>query len=154
MEMAIHLNTTFANHGLVAHAFIDVNNAMNRSGYEINNSLLDFYLYLVNQEKLPFLTCDGLHVYDGNFRQIDFVERKIAVDNAFAPVQEIIEEIKMLGLPKPMVICGGTPAFTSHALRESVFCSPGTCVISDWGYGESLKEQDTKRDLDRIKKAY
>lgn len=140
-EMVTHLNNTFAKYGLVAHTFIDINNAMNRSGYEVNNSLLDFYTSL-NQEKFPFLSCDGLHIYDGNFRQTDFEERKQAIDDAFVPVQEIIEKIENLGLPRPLVICGGTPAFTSHALRIGVFCSPGTCLISDWGYGESLSEQN------------
>jgi D-serine deaminase-like pyridoxal phosphate-dependent protein len=142
IEAAVQLNAVFSTYGFVAHIFIDINNAMNRSGYEPNDSLLDFYKLLVIQKRFPNLQCDGLHVYDGNFRQSHFAERKQAIDEAFVPIQKMIEKIENVGLPKPMVICGGTPAFTVHALREGVHCSPGTCVISDWGYSESLPEQN------------
>ncbi|TAH19384.1 MAG: D-TA family PLP-dependent enzyme [Cytophagales bacterium] len=142
VEMAAHLNLIFAKHKLIAHVFIDVNNAMNRSGHEVNDSLIDFYTLLANRDRFPSLVCNGLHAYDGNFRQTDFLERKKAIDEAFLPVQKVIEKIAQLGFPKPMIICGGTPAFTTHALRNEVYCSPGTCLVSDWGYGESLPEQN------------
>jgi len=136
---AIH--TTFAKKNSLAHVFIDVNNAMDRSGLAVDEELLDFYRDLVSSEKYPQLICEGLHVYDGNFRQSNFEERKNAIDRAFEPVNQIIEKIQAMDLPKPMVVCGGTPAFTVHALREQVYCSPGTCLISDWGYSDALPEQ-------------
>ena len=141
-EVAQELNDTFAKHGLTAHIFIDVNNAMNRSGLEVENGLLDFYKTLAQRTRFPALHCEGLHIYDGNFRQTDFQNRKEAIDTAFAPIYQVLKDIKNTNLPVPMLVCGGTPAFTVHAQREQVFCSPGTCLISDWGYGETLTEQN------------
>ena len=140
-EVANELNRAFASSGLVANVFIDVNNAMNRSGLEVDNELFNFYETLAKQEQYPNVHCKGLHIYDGNFRQPDFEARKQAIDTAFEPVDKLLERIKNASLPVPMLVCGGTPAFTTHALRTQAYCSPGTCLISDWGYGESLTEQ-------------
>jgi D-serine deaminase-like pyridoxal phosphate-dependent protein len=140
-EMAAHLNAVFGAAGLVAHVLVDVNNAMDRSGHPLDAALLPFYQSLHNRAAYPHLHCLGLHVYDGNFRQPDIAERKAAIDMAFAPVDTLVEQIRAAGLPAPLVVCGGTPAFTVHAGRAGVVCSPGTCLLSDWGYGDSLPEQ-------------
>jgi 3-hydroxy-D-aspartate aldolase len=135
------LQKAFSGTELQAHVFVDVNNAMDRSGHLVNSSLFDFYEVLSKEQGL---ICLGLHVYDGNFRDQDFRERKTKSDTAFAPVKELIDQIKEAGLPAPMVVVGGTPSFTVHAQREGVFCSPGTCLIWDWGYDATLPEQDFK----------
>jgi D-serine deaminase-like pyridoxal phosphate-dependent protein len=139
--VAEEINTIFAKENSFTYVFIDVNNAMDRSGVEVNEELLAFYQDLVSSKKYPHLICEGLHVYDGNFRQSNFEERKNEIDKAFEPVNQIIGKIQAMGLSIPMVVCGGTPAFTVHALRKQVYCSPGTCLISDWGYSDSLPEQ-------------
>jgi 3-hydroxy-D-aspartate aldolase len=140
-EMAAHLNAVFGAAGLEAQVLVDVNNAMDRSGHPLNDQLLPFYQSLHDQVTYPHLRCLGLHVYDGNFRQPGFAERKAAIDAAFAPLVTLIGQIAMAGLPAPQVVCGGTPAFTTHAGRAGVVCSPGTCLLADWGYGEGLPEQ-------------
>jgi len=140
-EMAAHLDQTLAQHQLTAQVFVDVNNAMDRSGHPVDPALFAFYQSLADRAAYPHLHCAGLHVYDGNFRQSDFTERKRAIDAAFDPVETLVDQIVAAGLPQPMVVCGGTPAFTAHAQRKGVHCSPGTCLLSDWGYGESLPEQ-------------
>ncbi len=139
-EMAIHLSEVFGNYGITTSVFIDVNNGMNRTGHAVNTALFDLYQNLVTAQ-YPHVMCEGIHVYDGNLRQVDFEERKQAVNAAFEPVETWLEKVKAAGLPAPMVVCGGTPTFTSHALHAGVLCSPGTCLISDWGYGHSLPEQ-------------
>jgi len=140
-EIAAHLNAVCEASQTTLSVVVDVNNGMNRSGHLINDALLDFYQTLHWQTRYPRLVCEGLHIYDGNLRQPDFAERRQAVENAFAPVAHLLQQLRAAGVPDPMVICGGTPSFTSHALRNQVYCSPGTCLISDWGYGESLSEQ-------------
>ncbi|MFN7116969.1 MAG: D-TA family PLP-dependent enzyme [Saprospiraceae bacterium] len=124
---------------LVADIFIDVNNGMNRSGHPVNAALLELYQFIHQQ---PNLHLHGLHVYDGHLRDANFNERKAKIDTGFTSVNDFITKIKELGLPEPIIIAGGTPAFTTHALRAEVFCSPGTCVLWDWGYGDQLQEQD------------
>jgi len=39
------------------------------------------------------------------------------------------------------IIAGGTPTFTVHALNKEVDCSPGTCLLWDYGYDQLLAEQ-------------
>lgn len=137
-EMAQQTNAIFEQNNLLAAVYIDINNGMNRSGHELNSSLLDFY---VSVSKLKNIDLLGLHVYDGHLRDTDFGIRKQKIDSGFGTVGELVEQIINVGLPKPQIIAGGTPAFTTHALRESVYCSPGTCVLWDWGYGDVLTEQ-------------
>ncbi|MDZ7934292.1 MAG: D-TA family PLP-dependent enzyme [Emticicia sp.] len=137
-EIADAHNELFAQNNLISDVFLDVNNGMNRSGHELDDQILDLYKKLDNSSHLKI---HGLHVYDGHLRASDFNERKKECDAGFVDVKHFLEAIEVAGLPKPIVIAGGTPAFTSHALREETFCSPGTCVLWDWGYGDKLTEQ-------------
>jgi 3-hydroxy-D-aspartate aldolase len=138
-EIAEAHNEIFAQNKLVSDVFLDVNNGMNRSGHELNDQILDLYRKLSNSSHLKI---HGLHVYDGHLRASDFEERKTECDAGFVDVKHFLEAIEAAGFTKPIVIAGGTPAFTSHALREETFCSPGTCVLWDWGYGDKLTEQN------------
>lgn len=131
-------NEAFGASGLVAHVFLDVNNGMDRSGHPLDDKILELYRYLSTQ---AYIKLHGLHVYDGHLRASDFEARKHEIDEGFVDVKHLLETIEEERLPKPMVIAGGTPAFTSHALRAETYCSPGTCVLWDWGYGDKLAEQ-------------
>ncbi len=137
-ENALLHNEIFEKHNLIAHIFIDVDNGMNRSGHPVNEALFELYQFINKQSNLQL---HGLHVYDGHLRDANFEERKEKIDNGFESVNDFIKKIENVGLSKPMIIAGGTPAFTSHAGRAEVYCSPGTCVLWDWGYGDQLKEQ-------------
>ena len=138
IENADAHNKVFAENNLISDVFLDINNGMDRSGHELDDKILNLYKYLNNQSNLKL---HGLHVYDGHLRATDFEERKNQIDAGFVDVKHFLEAIEAANLPKPMVIAGGTPAFTAHALREATFCSPGTCVLWDWGYGDKLPEQ-------------
>ncbi len=118
--------------------FIDINNGMNRSGHPVNEDLYFLYKKIA---LLPYLDLQGLHVYDGHIRDADFAERKQHSDADFAPVEMLRNRLIADGSPAPMIIAGGTPTFNVHALREGVFCSPGTCPLWDWGYGDRFLDQ-------------
>jgi D-serine deaminase-like pyridoxal phosphate-dependent protein len=112
--------------------FVDVNNGMNRTGVEIPA----LPALIARVTSLPALTLKGLHIYDGHLRNPDFAARKQEVDAAYDAVfREFTPE------PGWMIIAGGTPSFPVHAQREGVYCSPGTCLLWDWGYGSGLPEQ-------------
>lgn len=128
----------FQSKGLTSNVFLDVNNGMDRSGHPLDDTILGLYHYL---HALSHLRCHGLHVYDGHLRTSDFETRKQEINAGFIDIQDFIEAIVKAGLPNPLVIAGGTPSFTSHALRNETYCSPGTCVLWDWGYGDKLPEQ-------------
>jgi len=137
-EVADEHHNVFKKYDLVSDVFLDVNNGMDRSGHPLDNAILDLYKHL---HRLANVCCAGLHVYDGHLRTSDFEVRKNEVDAEFVDVQHFIEAISEANLPQPIVIAGGTPTFTSHALRSETYCSPGTCVFWDWGYGGKLPEQ-------------
>jgi D-serine deaminase-like pyridoxal phosphate-dependent protein len=117
---------------------IDVNNGMDRSGHPVNEELLPLYTEVA---LLPTLHLLGLHVYDGHIRNEDFAERKAVSDAAFLAIELLREQIRESILPDPMIIAGGSPTFTVHAQRDGVYCSPGTCLLWDWGYGDRLLDQ-------------
>ncbi|RYU96367.1 D-TA family PLP-dependent enzyme [Emticicia agri] len=138
LDVAREHNQVFGANGLVSHVFLDVNSGMDRSGHPLDENIMDLYRYLSSQADIKL---HGLHVYDGHIRAVDFEERKHEIDEGFVDVKHFLETIEAQGFRKPMVIAGGTPAFTSHALRSEIYCSPGTCVLWDWGYGDKLNEQ-------------
>lgn len=132
------LNSLFSRQGITAAVFIDVDNGMHRTGFPAEHPLVDFYREV---SSLPFIHCRGFHVYDGHIHEKDFNRRKAACESAFAPVAAAVRSMVAAGLPKPEVIAGGTPTFPFHAQNPDVYCSPGTPVLWDRGYGDLLEEQ-------------
>lgn len=139
LDSAKLLNGLFAKENLVAKVYIDVDAGMHRTGIEPGEKLFQLYLDI---EKLPNVKCLGFHIYDGHIRDEDFSTRKQKVEEAFKPVNEIVKKITKAGFPKPRIIAGGTPTFTVHALQKEETCSPGTCLLWDYGYDALLQEQD------------
>ncbi|WP_031527870.1 D-TA family PLP-dependent enzyme [Dyadobacter crusticola] len=137
-KSASQLNEAALDRGLKASVFIDVNNGMNRSGHPIDGTLLSLYRYLASMSHLEM---SGLHVYDGHIRNPEFSERKIAADTAFNQVLPLIDLVKNDIGRDPMIIAGGSPSLTVHAMRENVYLSPGTNVLWDWGYGDRFDGQ-------------
>lgn len=130
-------NEALAN-DIVISVFLDVNNGMNRSGLPIDDQALIFYQSLF---RTSAIVCKGLHVYDGHLRQPDIDERKDSIVEDFKTVDNLINEIEQSGLPRPIVIAGGSPAFSVHNQFTDRLVSPGTTVFWDWGYAEKCKEQ-------------
>ncbi len=120
--------------------YIDINSGMNRSGIKFGTGLDHLLEKLPQYSSIEFL---GLHVYDGHFREKDFQLRKEHVENEIKPVSLLFDTLRQDN-PKLQMICGGTPAFTSHLSNPNRICSPGTCVFWDWGYSEKLTEQEFK----------
>jgi D-serine deaminase-like pyridoxal phosphate-dependent protein len=137
-ESAHLLNDLFAKKDLVASVFIDVDAGMHRTGVAPDNSLFNLYVQL---DKLQNIDCKGLHIYDGHIRDENFELRKQKVEKSFIPIRRVVEKIISSGFPAPKIIAGGTPTFTVHALNKEIFCSPGTCLLWDYGYDSILHEQ-------------
>ena len=135
---ADQLNEAALAKGAVAHIFLDVNNGMNRSGHVTDETILSLYRYISTLSNVSF---EGVHVYDGHLRNPEFTERKSEVDLAFEKVLPLFDLIKTHTGAEPMIIAGGSPSFTVHALRPNVFLSPGTNVLWDWGYGDRFDGQ-------------
>ncbi len=138
-DSAQMLNDLFANEKLTANVFIDVDAGMHRTGIAPDENLFDLFIEL---QKLSNINFQGMHIYDGHIRDENFKQRKKKVEEAFVPINNIVEKIIAEGFPKPQIIAGGTPTFTVHALHKEEYCSPGTCLLWDHGYDSLLAEQD------------
>lgn len=115
--------------------YIDVNVGMNRSGHPVNADLKQLVDSILDE---PLFKLLGFHVYDGHIRSSDFADRTHQIENGIAPFYSFLEDNN---LTTYRVIAGGSPAFTVHALQKNRFCSPGTGVFWDSGYGQALPEQ-------------
>ncbi len=123
---------------VIISVFLDVNNGMNRSGLAIDDQTLIFYQSLYRASSIA---CKGLHVYDGHHRQANIEEREDSILSSFEAVEQLIKDIEYSGLPRPIVIAGGSPTFSVHNQFTDRLVSPGTTVLWDWGYAEKCKEQ-------------
>ena len=118
---------------------LDIDCGQHRTGVPAGDGALELYKKLC---RCSGLSPAGLHAYDGHNNQPDPGERAAECDAAFKAVLSLREEVLRLGLPSPTVVAGGTPTFPIHARRPEVECSPGTCVLWDFGYGNKLKDLD------------
>ncbi|HVI49456.1 MAG TPA: D-TA family PLP-dependent enzyme [Chitinophaga sp.] len=118
--------------------YLDLNVGMNRTGIKPGTHALALYKQL---HELPGLLPVGLHAYDGHIHETDMTIRKEICDAAYAPAEQLCDDIVKVGLPEPAIIAGGSPTFPIHAARKNIQCSPGTFVFWDWGYSRILPEQ-------------
>lgn len=142
LDTAKQHSAFFAEHGAVSEVFLDVNNGMNRSGtpFSADTETETFALYQ-QIAAMPHLRLHGLHVYDGHIRDTDVHLRERLIESGFVGIEPLVQEITNKYEAPPIVIAGGTPAFSTHSTRTQRFCSPGTCVLWDWGYEAILPEQ-------------
>jgi D-serine deaminase-like pyridoxal phosphate-dependent protein len=129
----------FSEAGLQVPVYIDLNIGMNRTGINTGDKALELYSYCSTASGI---TIKGLHAYDGHIRDIDFAAKKKNCDDAFAVVELLAKKIETAGLPKPIIIAGGSPTFSVHCKRENVECSPGTFIYWDKGYSVLCPEQE------------
>lgn len=118
--------------------YMDLNVGMNRTGIVPGDTAIELYKKCA---ALKGLQIKGLHAYDGHLHQFDFNERITACNLAFAAVEKMQQTLVEEGLPKPIIIAGGSPTFPIHATRKEIECSPGTFVFWDKGYEQGLPEQ-------------
>jgi len=115
--------------------FIDLDVGQHRTGIAVGDKALSLYR---KAAKLPNLTPEGLHAYDGHNNQESRADREAVGHAGLGPVLEFRTALERLGLPVPRVVAGGTPSFPVYAsLRDipGLECSPGTYVLHDYGYG-------------------
>jgi D-serine deaminase-like pyridoxal phosphate-dependent protein len=126
-------SNVFSQHGLSVPVFIDLNVGMNRTGISPGKNAIELFNHC---KTLKGIAVTGLHAYDGHIREINFESKKQKCDQAFATVEKLNEDLKL-----PLIIMGGSPAFSVHCKRKNIECSPGTFVYWDKGYSDLCPEQ-------------
>lgn len=119
--------------------FIDLNIGMGRTGILPDDAAFELYRFCSGVDGL---NVKGLHAYDGHVREINIAERKNICDRNYEPIARLIERLLDDGFEKPCVIIGGSPSFPIYAQYPEVECSPGTFVLWDKGYADTLPEQN------------
>jgi D-serine deaminase-like pyridoxal phosphate-dependent protein len=125
--------------GVKVEVLLDIDCGQHRTGIEANERAFELYRLITG---LPGLMAGGLHAYDGHIHERDRKERALACEKAFAPVARMRERLLKAGLAVPRMVAGGTPTFPFHGARAEVECSPGTCVLWDWGYSTNFPDLD------------
>ena len=131
-EAAQALSDAAVTAGVKIETYLDLDCGMHRTGIAPEEQAMKLYELIC---KLPGLQACGIHAYDGHIHVSDLEARQLAVEEAFKPVESFREKLILQGLPVPNFIASGTPTFGIHAQRGEYECSPGTCVLWDWGYG-------------------
>jgi D-serine deaminase-like pyridoxal phosphate-dependent protein len=139
LESAEELAKEFEKTTHVPVIYIDINLGMNRTGHAVDDELETLYRQLKADDRFDLR---GFHSYDGHLRDADVAIRQIKADAAIKPLEILADKLEQEGGPRPLIIVGGTPTFSTHAHRPNVWCSPGTCLLWDWGYGDLLTEQN------------
>ncbi len=131
------ISKAFSSASMEVEVFLDVDCGQHRTGIGFGPPALELYRLIAT---LPGLKAGGLHVYDGHVHEADLAKRTVLCREAFGPADELRRDLLAAGLPVPRVVAGGTPTFPIHAENASVECSPGTCVLWDFGYSSKFAD--------------
>ncbi len=137
MEALRALDEACAARGVTVNWLCDVNLGMDRTGVPMDD-VADFC-----REAAPAfanLRFMGLHCYDGQNHQSEPIERRAAVLDQMSRVLLARMTLSAAGIETPVVIAGGSPSFPFQAEDESVFPSPGTVFVWDWGYASNYPD--------------
>ena len=129
-DFAIQYNTRIR-------VYIDLDLGMGRTGILPGQGALDLYREASHLRGLELV---GLHAYDGHVREIDLGLRKNICDENFLGVSEMLSVLA--GEAAPEIIIGGSPSFPIYSKYPNVECGPGTFVLWDKGYLDTLPEQE------------
>ncbi len=125
--------------GQQTEVLLDLDVGQHRTGIAAGPAARTLYEMLA---KSPSLKPGGFHVYDGHNHQHPLEERKAAVQAMLTPVLEMRDVLTKAGMPVPRMVLGGTPTFPVFATLEiaGAECSPGTCVLNDFNYGQWFQD--------------
>jgi len=118
--------------------FVDLDNGMHRTGIAPDQAM-KLIEYIIAE---PWLEFAGLHLYDGHIHDSDPEKRKVHCEKDFEAVENLIGNLEEKGIPVGELSCGGTPTFPIHARHSARTLGPGTPILWDAGYRDSLPDLD------------
>lgn len=133
MAAADEQATVFAATNLTVPVFIDLNVGMNRTGIVPDEKAMALANHI---RQLKGISLVGLHAYDGHIRDADYEIKKKNCEAACLLVEKLNSSLQL-----PVIIMGGSPAYSVHCKRKNIECSPGTFVYWDKGYTDLCPEQ-------------
>ena len=139
LKAANEMGAVFTTNALQVPVYLDINVGMNRTGIIAGDDALQLY---VDCTSIKGIQPVGLHAYDGHIRDVDMEARTINCNKSFNRAAGLQKAIVEKGLPKPIIVMGGSPSFSVHCKRVEIECSPGTFIYWDKGYTDCCPEQN------------
>jgi D-serine deaminase-like pyridoxal phosphate-dependent protein len=118
--------------------FIDLDNGMHRTGIT-PDAAYGLISTIGNTANVRFR---GLHIYDGHIHDRNTEERKAHCERDFEAVNSLLGKLRQDGIEVEELACGGTPTFPIHAAHPSRTLCPGTPLLWDAGYSQSIPDLD------------
>lgn len=137
MDAARSLHRYAKDLGIQVPVFIDINLGMDRTGVAIPD-LETFHQKLTHLSHLDLV---GFHGYDGHIREVDLIARTALVESYFQAFLAVRQRIENKVNSRLSCVFGGSNTFPIYRQYPFVECSPGTFMLWDWGYHETLPEQ-------------
>lgn len=119
-----------ADAGCTVETFLDLNVGMDRTGVAPGPEAVRLARRLAAS---PGLSFGGLHAYDGHLHDADRDRLVHRVEDAFAPVWRLRDDLNAAGIDVPLIVAGGTPTSFILAERGDVEVGAGTTVLWDCG---------------------
>lgn len=138
-EIALQLSAAAHAANLKIDVLIDLDTGMHRCGVEPGPAAVSLAQHIAG---LPGVRLAGLHAYDGHIHDPELPAREANAEKSFVAVEKLMKELRGVGVKVGTIVAGGTPTFPIHALRKGVECSPGTCVLNDFGYQKKYPDMD------------
>jgi D-serine deaminase-like pyridoxal phosphate-dependent protein len=106
---------------------VDLEVGMGRTGIDPGDPAAELYGLIA---RLPNLTHDGLHAYDGHVIETDLAARRNSVLLVQQKTLSLRERLVKKGLPVPRIVFGGTPSFPIHAELDLPGVECSCCTIT------------------------
>lgn len=116
--------------GVTIETLLDLNVGMDRTGVAPGPEAMRLARRIAAS---PGLSFGGLHAYDGHLHDADRDRLVHQVEDAFAPVWRLRDDLNAAGIDVPLVVAGGTPTSFILAERGDVEVGAGTTVLWDCG---------------------
>lgn len=133
------IGLVFAKANKTLPVYLDLDVGMHRTGVAVDDGASALYWFC---KTLAGVEPVGLHMYDGHLHNPSIDQWQEKCNQGFKQVRQLADKLEAVEGDKLEIIAGGTPTFSIHAKRKSIQCSPGTCVLWDWGYANKLSGQD------------
>ena len=120
---------------------LDIDCGMHRSGMLPDSRAIDLYRKIGRRS---WLTSVGIHAYDGHINDSAREARERMFSAEMAPVFAFLQHLLQAGFPVSHRVFGGTSTFSLHAQTggSTLKCSPGNCVLWDFGYSDAFGDMD------------
>lgn len=143
---ALDLGQHMARLGKTIDVLLDLNSGMDRTGIPLNQQAYELYELIATT---PGLRAAGLHWYDGQHRDPDPGQRRLAILQGWRQFLGFRDRLLLNGLDVPRVVASGSGSFSilAETGEPNLELSPGTTTLYDVDYLERFPDLNLRPAL-------